>query len=81
MDFLLLLILLPSFYTTDKLRYRLQLAPAGPGTLMCINEIFFAFLFGILIFDENPDYLSILGAVMIIAVSAGLGWRKWKLER
>ena len=72
---------LPSFYTIDKLLYRLQLAPAGPGTLMWVNEIFFAFLFGILIFDENPDYFSILGAVMIIAVSVGLGWGKWKLER
>ncbi|KAI9278298.1 hypothetical protein BDA99DRAFT_428537 [Phascolomyces articulosus] len=56
----------------------LQLAPAGPGTLMCVNEMFFAFLFGIFIFHGYPDYLSILGSVMIIAVSAGLGWEKWK---
>ncbi|KAI8147143.1 hypothetical protein BJV82DRAFT_643125 [Fennellomyces sp. T-0311] len=55
----------------------LQLAPAGPGTLMCMNEIVFAFLFGIFIFDDFPDYLSILGAAIIIVASTALGWKKW----
>ncbi|KAI7847376.1 hypothetical protein BDC45DRAFT_541953 [Circinella umbellata] len=47
----------------------LQFAPAEPGTFMCISEIFFASLFRILIFSENPDYINILGAIMILGVS------------
>ncbi|KAI8147187.1 hypothetical protein BJV82DRAFT_598096 [Fennellomyces sp. T-0311] len=54
----------------------LQMAPTGPGTLMCMNENVFAFLYGVFIFHEYPDLFSILGAIMIIGVSAMLGLRK-----
>ncbi len=35
--------------------FRLQMAPAGPGTLMRMNDVVFAFLFGIFILHEYPD--------------------------
>ncbi|KAI8147183.1 hypothetical protein BJV82DRAFT_598089 [Fennellomyces sp. T-0311] len=55
----------------------LQLAPSGPGTLMCMNEIVFAFLFGVFVFHEYPDWMSILGATMIVGVCTALGLKKW----
>ncbi|KAI9491162.1 EamA-like transporter family-domain-containing protein [Zychaea mexicana] len=54
----------------------LQMAPAGPGTLMCMNEIVFAYLFGLFIFQEYPDWMSVVGAVIIMSATAALGWRK-----
>ncbi|KAG0164896.1 hypothetical protein DFQ30_009249 [Apophysomyces sp. BC1015] len=44
----------------------LQLAPAGPGTLMRMNDVVFAFLLSIGILHEYPDLYSILGACLIL---------------
>ncbi|KAI9491495.1 EamA-like transporter family-domain-containing protein [Zychaea mexicana] len=49
-----------------------QLAPAGSATLMCMNDIIFAFIFGILLFDEYPDAISIIGAILIIVMTSSV---------
>ncbi|KAI8141581.1 hypothetical protein BJV82DRAFT_518116 [Fennellomyces sp. T-0311] len=56
----------------------LQLAPAGPASVMRMNEVVLAFLFGIFIFQEYPDVLSVLGAIIILATTTALGSRKWR---
>ncbi|KAJ1936359.1 hypothetical protein FBU59_005078 [Linderina macrospora] len=55
----------------------LQLAPAGPGTLMRNMDVVFAFLFGITLFDEVPDWISVLGAVVIVGCTIAMGLHKW----
>ncbi|KAI9322122.1 hypothetical protein BX666DRAFT_576303 [Dichotomocladium elegans] len=55
----------------------LQLAPAGPGTLMRMNDVVFAFLFGIFILHEYPDIYSITGAVLIVSMTTALGMHKY----
>ncbi|KAI9491496.1 hypothetical protein BDB00DRAFT_832495 [Zychaea mexicana] len=55
-----------------------QLAPAGPATLMCMNDIVFAFIFGICFFDEYPDVLSVLGALLIMTMTSIVAVNKWK---
>ncbi|KAI9268127.1 hypothetical protein BDA99DRAFT_558303 [Phascolomyces articulosus] len=59
----------------------LQLAPSGIGTLMCTNEVWLSFLFGVMVFKEYPDFLSVLGAIMIMSVSISLGYKKWNANR
>ncbi|KAI9278249.1 hypothetical protein BDA99DRAFT_428956 [Phascolomyces articulosus] len=54
----------------------LQMAPTGPGTLMCLNEVVFAYIFGLVIFREYPDWSSIMGAIVIISTTGALGWKK-----
>ncbi|KAI9488932.1 hypothetical protein BDB00DRAFT_845766 [Zychaea mexicana] len=56
----------------------LQMAPAGPASVMRMNEIVLAFLFGICIFSEYPDWMSVLGATIIISTTTALGSRKWR---
>ncbi|KAJ2852312.1 hypothetical protein IWW36_000455 [Coemansia brasiliensis] len=53
----------------------LQLAPAGPGTLMRNLDVVFAFVFGISLFDEVPDWISVGGAL------AKCGLLRWILVR
>ncbi|KAJ1952021.1 hypothetical protein GGI12_006350, partial [Dipsacomyces acuminosporus] len=54
----------------------LQLAPAGPGTLMRNLDVVFAFLFGITLFDEVPDWISVGGAVVIVGCTISMGLHK-----
>ena len=57
------------------------MAPSGIGTLMCTNEVWLSFLFGLVVFEEYPDYLSVLGAILIMSVSVSLGYKKWNNNR
>ncbi|KAG2217232.1 hypothetical protein INT45_012691 [Circinella minor] len=59
----------------------LQLAPAGPASVMRMVEICLAFMFGILVFHEYPDLLSVLGATIIAGTTTLLAWRKWNRNK
>ncbi|KAJ2558038.1 hypothetical protein EV175_000995 [Coemansia sp. RSA 1933] len=59
----------------------LQLAPAGPGTLMRNLDVVFAFLFGITLFGEIPDRIGVAGAVVIVGCTAAMGLHKWITSR
>lgn len=52
------------------------MAPAGPGTLMRMNDVVFAFLFGTLILHEYPDTYSISGATIIVLMTSAMGIHK-----
>lgn len=54
----------------------LQMAPAGPGTLMRMNDVVFAFLFGIFVLHEYPDAYSISGASIIVLMTSAMGIHK-----
>ncbi|KAG0175469.1 hypothetical protein DFQ28_000773 [Apophysomyces sp. BC1034] len=75
--FILLLVGLCAYIGQCLLNLGLQLAPAGPGTLMRMNDVVFAFLFGIFILHEYPDSFSILGACLIVGMTTALGLHKW----
>ncbi|KAI8373203.1 uncharacterized protein BYT42DRAFT_501056 [Radiomyces spectabilis] len=76
----LFLVGLMAFAGQCLLNQGLQLAPAGPGTLMRMNDVVFAFLFGIFILHEYPDFYSILGAIVIVGMTTALGLHKWFLH-
>jgi drug/metabolite transporter (DMT)-like permease len=57
------------------------MAPAGPGTIMRMNDVVFAFLFGIFILHEYPDMFSVVGASIIVVCTAALGWHKYKVSK
>ncbi|KAM3583977.1 hypothetical protein VKS41_003943 [Umbelopsis sp. WA50703] len=78
----LILILVGTFAFVGQclLNQGLQLAPAGPGTLMRMNDIVFAFLFGILLLHEIPTLSSILGAAVIVGCTTALGIHKWYIS-
>jgi drug/metabolite transporter (DMT)-like permease len=52
------------------------MAPAGPGTLMRMNDVVFAFIFGIFILREYPDIYSISGAAIIVLMTSAMGIHK-----
>ena len=51
---------------------RLQMAPAGPSSIVEMNEVVLSFLFGIFVFNEYPDWLSVLGTVIIVSTTLAL---------
>ncbi|KAF9946784.1 hypothetical protein BGZ72_011146 [Mortierella alpina] len=59
----------------------LQLAPLGPGTLMRMNDIVFAFFFQITVQHEHPDLFSFLGASLVMICTGGMALNKWRLEK
>ena len=71
-----------SFYFIDSTAIydSFRMALAGPGALMCTNEVVFAFIYGVLVFREYPDYQSIIGTITIMSTTLGLSWKKWKAE-
>jgi drug/metabolite transporter (DMT)-like permease len=58
--------------------YRLQSTPAGPATLMRMNDIVFAFIFGSVFLDEYPDLFSVIGSAIIVGATVAMGWRNYK---
>ncbi|KAJ2442106.1 hypothetical protein GGF42_007069 [Coemansia sp. RSA 2424] len=67
-----------SFVGQVLLNRGLQLAPAGPATLMRNLDVAFAFVLGITLFGEIPDLVSVLGAVLIVACTVAMGLHKWR---
>ncbi|KAJ3309239.1 hypothetical protein HDV04_006303 [Boothiomyces sp. JEL0838] len=55
----------------------LQLAKAGPATLMRNLDIVFAFIFGVLFFNELPRLTSIIGAILIGCTTAAVALYKY----
>ncbi|KAJ2066986.1 hypothetical protein GGI16_009707, partial [Coemansia sp. S142-1] len=55
----------------------LQLAPTGPATLMRNLDVVFAFILGITLFGEIPNWPGILGALVIISCTVAMGLHKW----
>ncbi|KAF9101954.1 hypothetical protein BGX27_011248 [Mortierella sp. AM989] len=70
-----------AFFGQILLNSGLQLAPLGPGTLMRMNDIVFAFAFQITIQHEKPDMFSVLGATLVMACTGGMALNKWRLEK
>ncbi|KAJ1652306.1 hypothetical protein IWQ61_007329 [Dispira simplex] len=68
-----------SFVGQGFLNKGLQLSPAGPATLMRNLDVVFAFGFGIVLFGEIPDALSVSGALLIVGCTVGMALRKWFL--
>ncbi|KAF9977934.1 hypothetical protein BGZ73_004374 [Actinomortierella ambigua] len=66
-----------SFVGQILLNSGLQLAPVGPGTLMRMNDIVFAFIFQITVQHEHPDLTSYVGAAMVIFCTAGMSMYRW----
>ncbi|CEP15406.1 hypothetical protein [Parasitella parasitica] len=74
---MLILVGLFAFVGQCFLNQGLQMAPAGPGTLMRMNDVVFAFLFGIFILHEYPDIYSISGASIIVLMTSAMGIHKF----
>ncbi|KAF9906857.1 hypothetical protein EC991_000221 [Linnemannia zychae] len=70
-----------AFFGQILLNSGLQLAPLGPGTLMRMNDIVFAFLFQITVQHEHPDIFSFLGASLVMICTGSMGLNKWRLEK
>ncbi|KAI9472061.1 MAG: hypothetical protein EXX96DRAFT_509959 [Benjaminiella poitrasii] len=73
---MLMLVGISAFVGQCFLNQGLQMAPAGPGTLMRMNDVVFAFLFGIFILHEYPDIYSISGASIIVIMTSAMGIHK-----
>ncbi|KAF9936168.1 hypothetical protein BGZ65_002684 [Modicella reniformis] len=58
-----------------------QMAPLGPGTLMRMNDIVFAFIFQITIQHQHPDVFSYIGATLVMLCTGSMGLNKWRLEK
>ncbi|KAI8382339.1 hypothetical protein BD560DRAFT_386289 [Blakeslea trispora] len=73
---MLVLIGFTAFVGQCFLNQGLQMAPAGPGTLMRMNDVVFAFLFGIFILNEYPDIYSVTGAILVVLMTSAMGIHK-----
>ncbi|RKO86602.1 hypothetical protein BDK51DRAFT_38498, partial [Blyttiomyces helicus] len=59
----------PNFHLPSQ---GLQIAPAGPATLMRNLDIVFAFVFGLYIFNEVPQVTSVIGALIILGATGAV---------
>jgi drug/metabolite transporter (DMT)-like permease len=75
---LLLSVGLLAFTAQCFLNAGLQLANAGPATLMRNLDIVFAFIFGTIFFGEIPQITSIIGGILIAGVTSTVAVIKYK---
>lgn len=57
------------------------MAPLGPGALMRMNDIVFAFVFQITIQHQHPDMFSYIGATLVMLCTSGMALNRWRLEK
>ncbi|TPX61666.1 hypothetical protein PhCBS80983_g00895 [Powellomyces hirtus] len=74
---MLLAVGVSAFIAQCFLNAGLQMAHAGPATLMRNLDIVFAFVFGSVFFGETPRVTSIVGAAIILASTASVALFKW----
>lgn len=67
-----------AFMAQCLLNASLHHAPAGPVALMRNLDIVCAFLWGMLLFDEQPRWNSYVGACMISGTTGAIGIVKWR---
>lgn len=67
-----------AFCAQGCLNKGLQMANAGPATLMRNLDVFFAFVFGVLLFDEIPVWTSIVGSILIAGTTSIVAYLKYK---
>ncbi|KAI8147173.1 hypothetical protein BJV82DRAFT_598065 [Fennellomyces sp. T-0311] len=60
------------FFNGALINRGLQMAPAGPGSVIRMTRIVFATILGIFIFHEYPDALSLAGIAMITTGAGAL---------
>ncbi|KAJ3004873.1 hypothetical protein HKX48_001000 [Thoreauomyces humboldtii] len=77
----LLAVGLSAFIAQCFLNAGLQMAHAGPATLMRNLDVVFAFVFGAAFFHERPRITSIIGASIILTSTISVGLYKWLLGR
>ncbi|KAI8896812.1 hypothetical protein BC833DRAFT_621805 [Globomyces pollinis-pini] len=70
-----------AFLAQCSLNKGLQLANAGPATLMRNLDIVCAFIFGIVLFGEIPQITSIIGALLIGGATAIVAFVKYLKSR
>jgi drug/metabolite transporter (DMT)-like permease len=74
---LLISVGLLAFIAQCFLNAGLQMANAGPASLMRTLDIFFAFIFGVVFFGEVPMTTSVIGASLIAASTASVALYKY----
>lgn len=79
--FIHIVIAISAFIGQCLLNSGLQLCAAGPGTLMRNLDVVFAFIFGITILDEIPRWTSVIGALIILSCTVGMGLRKYLCQK
>ena len=55
---------------------RFQVTPASSAAIISMNGLVLSFINGIFIFDDRPDRLGILGAMIIGLTTVVLAFRK-----
>ncbi|KAI7875994.1 hypothetical protein K492DRAFT_210625 [Lichtheimia hyalospora FSU 10163] len=76
----LALVGLLAFLGQCLLHQGVKLAPPGPGTLMRMNDVVFAFFIGAIIFNEQFNMYSIIGAALVMGMTTALGVHRWQLD-
>ncbi|KAJ1920370.1 hypothetical protein H4219_001345 [Mycoemilia scoparia] len=69
---MLLSVGLTSVFLQMFLTVGLQLAPAGPATLVRNLDVVFSYIFSIVLFNEIPDFIGILGSILVVGCSLSL---------
>lgn len=67
-----------SFFFLKKTLYSLKMAPTGLGIIIRGSDIFFALIFGIVLFNEYPDGNTLFGSVLILIMVTTMDLHKLK---
>lgn len=68
-----------SFLGQILLTLALQLEQAGPVALARSSDIFFAFIWQMMVFNEAPNRYSLIGAALVVTSVVLSALRKWLL--
>ncbi|KAG1439041.1 hypothetical protein G6F56_012429 [Rhizopus delemar] len=76
---MLLTIGIIAFLGQSLLNRGLKLAPFGLANIIQIGDVALAYLFGMVLFKENPGFYTIFGSIIVVLFTTSINISRWRM--
>ncbi|KAG1184905.1 hypothetical protein G6F35_014990 [Rhizopus arrhizus] len=70
---------LVAFLGQTLLNYGLKLAPFGLANIIQAGDVILAFIFGIVLFNEQPGFYTIIGSIIVVLMTTMVNIHRWRI--
>ncbi|KAG1149294.1 hypothetical protein G6F37_011447 [Rhizopus arrhizus] len=70
---------LVAFLGQTLLNYGLKLAPFGLANIIQAGDVILAFIFGIVLFNEQPGFYTIIGSILVVLMTTMVNIHRWRM--
>lgn len=57
----------------------MKLAPFGLANIIQAGDVILAFIFGIVLFNEQPGFYTIIGSILVVLMTTMVNIHRWRM--